>query len=68
MIFNDQDRSGGVTLSAAKGLSRWAQRCFAALSMTFPVLGVTFHYRAGGRGDIRIHFLISIISPPRQSL
>jgi len=24
----------GVTLSAAKGLSRWAARCFAALSMT----------------------------------
>ncbi len=23
-----------VTLSAAKGLARWAQRCFAALSMT----------------------------------
>jgi hypothetical protein len=34
MKFNDQDRSGVVTLSAAKGLSRWAQRCFAALSMT----------------------------------
>jgi len=54
MIFNDQDRSGDVTLSAAKGLARWAQRCFPfaalrasahALSMTFPVLGVTFHYR-----------------------
>ena len=45
MSFNDQDRSGGVTLSAAKGLARWAQRCFAALSMIFPVLGVKFHHR-----------------------
>src|SRR6266700_2426627 len=26
--------SPGVMLSAAKGLSRWAARCFAALSMT----------------------------------
>ena len=25
-----------VTLSVAKGLSRWASRCFAALSMTVP--------------------------------
>jgi len=26
-----------VTMSAAKGLARWAERCFAALSMTvFP--------------------------------
>ncbi len=46
MSFNDQDRSGGVTLSAAKGLARWAQRCFAALSMTFPVLVVKVHNRA----------------------
>src|SRR6266852_1700787 len=45
MNFNEQDRSGVVTLSAAKGLSRWAQRCFAALSMTFPVVGVKVHYR-----------------------
>ena len=27
----------GVMLSAAKGLARWAERCFAALSMTVPV-------------------------------
>src|SRR6266852_7943411 len=27
-------RHSSVTLSAAKGLSRWVQRCFAALSMT----------------------------------
>ncbi len=26
----------GVTLSAAKGLSPWAESCFAALSMTQP--------------------------------
>jgi len=46
MIFNDQDRQCVVTLSAAKGLSRWAARCFAeftlerseGLSMTGPVL------------------------------
>ena len=31
MDFNDQERSGAVTLSEAKGLARWAQRCFAAL-------------------------------------
>ncbi len=39
MRFNDQERSGAVTLStfaplsvnSAKGLARWAQRCFAAL-------------------------------------
>jgi predicted alpha/beta hydrolase len=47
MSFNEQDRSGAVTLSAAKGLSRWAERCFATLSMRFPFLVVTFHYRPG---------------------
>jgi len=46
MNFNEQDRSGAVTLSAAKGLARWAERCFATLSMTFPVLGVKVHNRA----------------------
>src|SRR5712692_8722609 len=45
MKFNEQDRSSVVTLSAAKGLARWAQRCFAALSMTFPVLVGKFHHR-----------------------
>ncbi len=44
MKFNEQDRLGVVTLSAAKGLFRWAQRCFAALSMTLPVLVVKFHH------------------------
>ena len=53
MIFHDQDRSGAVTPRYAKGLARWAQRCFPlakrgasahALSMTLPVLGVKFHY------------------------
>ena len=34
MNFNDQDRQCVVTLSAAKGLSRWAERSFAALRMT----------------------------------
>ncbi len=54
MNFHDQDRQGVVTLSAAKGLSLWAQRCFAeftlseanVLSMTGPVLIVKIHYRA----------------------
>src|SRR5713226_4092285 len=45
MIFNDQDRECIVTLSAAKGLARWAERCFAALSMTRPALIVKLHYR-----------------------
>jgi mannose-6-phosphate isomerase-like protein (cupin superfamily) len=43
MKFNEQDWSSAVTLSAAKGLARWAERCFAALSMTLPVLVVKFH-------------------------
>src|SRR5207237_1216063 len=33
-------------LSAAKGLSRWAARCFAALSMTVSVLVGNIHDRA----------------------
>ncbi len=53
MKFNEQERSGAVTLSAAKGLARWAQKCFAectlsearGLSMTFPVLVGKSHYR-----------------------
>jgi MFS family permease len=53
MIFHDQDRSGTVTLSpslrsrvnSAKGLARWAARCFASLSMTRPVLIVKLHNR-----------------------
>jgi hypothetical protein len=32
-------------LSEAKDLSRWAARCFAALSMTLPALVVNLHYR-----------------------
>jgi hypothetical protein len=31
---DDEIGPSTVTLSAAKGLSRWAARCFAALSMT----------------------------------
>ncbi len=49
MNFHDQDRQGVVTLSAAKGLSLWVQRCFAALSMTGPVLIVKIHYRQGSK-------------------
>ncbi len=36
MIFTNQDLEYVVTLSGAKGLSRWAKRCFASLSMTGP--------------------------------
>ena len=32
--MDDEIGPNTVTLSAAKGLSRWASRCFAALSMT----------------------------------
>jgi len=38
MNFNKQDRSRGVTLSEAKGLSRGVPRCFASLSMTLSAL------------------------------
>ena len=31
---DDEIGPSTVTLSEAKGLSRWAERCFAALSMT----------------------------------
>jgi len=41
--FHNQDRSSVVTLSAAKGLACWAERCFAALSMTGQVAGEKFH-------------------------
>jgi len=34
MIFAEHDRSGAVTLSAAKGLSRWVQRCFAEFTLS----------------------------------
>jgi hypothetical protein len=43
MLFNNQDRECVVTLSGAKGLSRWAKSCFAALSMTVPTLVVKPH-------------------------
>jgi len=45
MNFDKQDREYIVTLSAAKGLLRWAERCFASLSMTILVLVVKVHYR-----------------------
>ncbi len=51
MNFHTHHRYSVVTLSEAKGLSRRAERCFAPLSMTLPVLVVKTHYRAGlGRG------------------
>ena|SRR6266699_5273253 len=55
MNCNDQDRHCVVILSAAKGLSRWAERSFPfatlrasapALRMTGLGLIVTIHYRA----------------------
>src|SRR5260370_33900581 len=55
MIFNKQDREYFVTLSpfaslrvnSPKGLSRWAERCFAALSMTVPKYFVTLSSTKG---------------------
>jgi hypothetical protein len=44
MNFNNQDRQWVVTLSEAKGLSRWAARCFASLSMTMPALVDKLHH------------------------
>jgi hypothetical protein len=35
MDFTNQDRECFVTLSRAKGLSRWAMGCFAALILRF---------------------------------
>jgi MFS transporter, DHA2 family, triacylglyceride efflux pump len=52
MKFPNQDRSSFVTLSEAKGLVRWAQRCFAALSMTGPGLVGKLHNRVPAKGDI----------------
>ncbi len=34
MIFSKQDRECVVTLSAAKGLARQAQRCFAEFTLS----------------------------------
>src|SRR5258708_28895011 len=55
MIFNKQDREYFVTLSrfaslrvnSPKGLSRWAERCFAALSMTVAQYFVTLSAAKG---------------------
>src|SRR6266851_114064 len=44
MKFHEQARSYGVTLSAAKGLARGAQRCFASLSMTTPYRSWVLHF------------------------
>ena len=48
MNVPNQEREYVVTLSEAKGLSRWAARCFAALSMTILALVGNVHYRARG--------------------
>src|SRR5260221_9403486 len=77
MIFNKQDRSYVVTLSpsfrsrvnSAKGLSRWADRCFASLSMTFLVLVVKVHHRArGGEWNISHLFCQHSLSRPSCNL
>ena len=57
-----------VTLSAAKGLSRWAQRCFAALSMTGPVLVVKVHYRPPMGFPIPSMNFLKIIIGPRWDI
>src|SRR5258707_6646210 len=49
MSFTNQDRECVVTLSGAKGLSRWAKRSFASLRMTVPALVVNLHYRLWAR-------------------
>ncbi len=46
MNFHTQHRYRAVTLSAAKGLSRWAQRCFAALRVTGSTLNIKIQHRA----------------------
>jgi CcmD family protein len=61
MIVTNQDRQSFVTLSAAKGLARWAHRGFAeftlsatnGLSMTAPILLVNLQYR--GASEARIY-------------
>jgi hypothetical protein len=63
MNFTDQDRECCVTLSGAKGLVRWAKRCFAALSMTVPTLVVNLHHRAPSSKDEDALSLYGIIPP-----
>ena len=66
MNFNKQHRSCVVTLSAAKGLSRWAERCFAeftlseanVLSMTVPALVVKIHNHALCTNDMNRRLLL----------
>jgi hypothetical protein len=43
----EHNRTSVVTLSAAKGLACWTERCFAALSMTGRVAGEKFHQDRG---------------------
>ena len=46
MKFTKQDRHCDFSaLSEAKGLARWAARCFAALSMTGLIVVGKLHYR-----------------------
>jgi len=52
MKVTKQDRHSFVTLSAAKGLVRWAARCFAALSMTVSVLVGKLHNRVRPHASI----------------
>ena len=49
MNFHTQHRYSVVTLSEAKGLSRWAERCFASLSMTVPTLNSKIQHRRWAR-------------------
>jgi hypothetical protein len=63
MNFNNQDRQWFVTLSEAKSLSLWADRCFASLSMTVPVLVVKLHYRGGIPFDAGTKQLVSLPAP-----
>src|SRR6266568_6532852 len=45
MNFNDQNRQCFVTPRLAKGLSRWAERCFARRGMTVPTWNGKIHNR-----------------------
>src|SRR5438876_3935027 len=50
MLFHNQHRYSVVTLSEAKGLSRWAESCFASLSRTVPILNGKIHNCAPTHG------------------
>src|SRR6266704_4992554 len=65
MNFPTQHRYRVVTLSEAKGLSRWADRCFASLSMTVPTFNGNIHYRRlrSGRGSLSICIIGPTVRP-----